>query len=1460
MTTTTIGDVETSVYDGKLVFDAEDQTFINQVQASYDSINTAYSDLNKINESISKNVSDIDSKISSLNKQIDYLTQNQLPSITTDKASIKFENIAAEPSKIELNGILREDITGNGQFKIFGSSVFIENYSDYDLIFNNIALSYGNTGFIVNGENLDELAVTNEKVNDNVSLVKEYGNDKIKDSITINNYHDSKNPLISNAINSNIIFNGVITNANGGFNVLNESGDITFKNLINAGSTDIVAAQGNVTFDVPAGELTLNEGDRILAGKNVTVNANSIVNNGKVQAGYGDRNITITDDMLTHFVKDSAGNDTEVIDLQGSDVSDYLSENNNIKILYTDADGDGIKEIVVFNTSTEGGNVTFNGTVSGEGEVRYTDGYSNITITNNTDNKLVVNNLANNRMDGSYTTNGTIQQESDKVINQGHDFANTTITSNGTVDVKGLIENAKGKKEEDSTGLLNITSQNGVNILNKLDEKGVQTATIDALGNTTIKNETAGGIVVEGLMQTEGTSNLTNDAEGGITIKDTGIVSNTNGGELNITNNAGNLTITEKGQVIADGTSGIINVKNTENAGKFSIAGLIKHSGKGDVNVTAQSASGLDITSTGKVAATEGNIKITNEKAKLNIEGTVENAKGTTDITNNGDGGLLIAESGLVTNKNGTNNITNNNGSATISGTVHNDNGANVLTNNSQDGMTVTSTGLVNNNNGTTTVFNTAGKLTVENGGQIVNNNGETTVTNSGDGGMEIAGLINNKSGATKVENTNAVLKVTETGKIQNDNGELEVKNTGAGGMDIDGKVVTTNASNITLTSSGADIVIGHDNTDNNVQSGGSITINQTDGDVLNYGGNNSADKTMLAASSNLIMNVIDGNIGATGASNPGFSVNAPTRDYTKTLNINIGGSVTANAINSEANPDGVRLVNLRSKDSDMKVNHIKADGNVILTAADWRQPDQNPTPDNEEYFRGYSITNAATDGGANIEGQNISVISSNEIGGEKALTYKQRTDVNPDSWVSFEAENDIKLENVKSDNPTNIWQLISKRGSIDFTLGSEATINEITSGNHLHLLSKAKDLTIYNIGKTTSFEDPMDDLLYPHDLISLGSGEDSVVPQTVAIEVLDLNGGADANSTLRIYNAYVRGANNGQGAYETYLDQTFQKADVSLMADNVYANAYEAAASDVSTVHHPDGFDPKENGSYEIDGETHYATGFNTVGEGVKLSFDIEGVNKDYVAQVNGGDTSTRDYQERPTSDTIEIFNNKYQIPGDNVYLANDVTLSLNSGEGTAETGNNRGMNINKIYANDAYVDTKDLNLTIRDAIINNYAEFRNGNRDGEGNYGSDYDYRWLAVVDNDFRRLVDSTVQMYTQKTGSFGLDMGNLVVLKTQAPIVHYNPYEVANLFRNENSFYRLTYKDDKIQYNTTTPDFKDIDKATYKATKRVSMRFPTKGQEIQSDVPIYDISKTGALIDNKKKKLKSENAHR
>ena len=95
---------------------------------------------------------------------------------------------------------------------------------------------------------------------------------------------------------------------------------------------------------------------------------------------------------------------------------------------------------------------------------------------------------------------------------------------------------------------------------------------------------------------------------------------------------------------------------------------------------------------------------------------------------------------------------------------------------------------------------------------------------------------------------------------------------------------------------------------------------------------------------------------------------------------------------------------------------------------------------------------------------------------------------------------------------------------------------------------------------------------------------------------------------------------------------------------------------------------------------------------------------------------------------------------------------------------------------------------------------------------------------------------------------------------APVVVYNPYEVVNLPRTENSFYRLTYKEDKIQKTTATDEFRDIDKATYKPTKRNHIRFTVKEinkennlvlvSSKQSDKvkSIIDISKGGLAIEH------------
>jgi hypothetical protein len=217
-----------------------------------------------------------------------------------------------------------------------------------------------------------------------------------------------------------------------------------------------------------------------------------------------------------------------------------------------------------------------------------------------------------------------------------------------------------------------------------------------------------------------------------------------------------------------------------------------------------------------------------------------------------------------------------------------------------------------------------------------------------------------------------------------------------------------------------------------------------------------------------------------------------------------------------------------------------------------------------------------------------------------------------------------------------------------------------------------------------------------------------------------------------------------------------------------------------------------------------------------------------------------------QPVIKTIEIFSNPLYIPGID-YKMKNVALSVNSNDLTLD---NRGTLFRNLYANNAYIDTRDLNLDFRDAIISNYAEFRNGNRAGTGGYTGDY--RWTTVVDNDYRRLVSDiipvTLQLYTQKTGSFSLEMGNLIVLVTQAPPVHYDPYEVTNVPQTENSFYRLTYKEDKIQKTTTTPEFKDIDKDTYKPTKRISMRFENQDTNISSNFDILDLSKGGAAVHN------------
>ena len=1560
-----------STYGDKIIADAgEFNTIKNNLQSSINSLTSAKNNLQSSIDNINSSLTTINSNIDSYNSQITYLRNNPLADVNIDHSSIEFGNLVVLPSKIDLNGISNTDIKGKGNFKTYMPNLTVDNYSSRNLVFKNIDLmTSGSAGLNINGRNYSNYANTLKQVNhanafdstpdtaigSSVHFISE--NDASKaNNVTINTFFDSLNPALSlaEAISSDITFGGYIAASNK-LNVLNENGDISFNNLINTGSKDITSTQGNITFNSTGSDLELKAGDRMVAGKDITVNAKNITIDGTMQAGYDDRNLVITDNMLNNLVVDPTTGERNMVNLGTTDKSAYLEGANNIKVIYKDG------KLLVFNTKQEGGNVKLTGNVKGNGTVKYTNGYSDVSITNNTNKELIINNLENNRMNGTFTNRGTVAN----VIRQGKEKASSTITSNGKVTVAGIVKNGKGKLNGDSVSEFNISSADGIVIANSISATGVNIPTIDSIGDINISNA-AKNITFDGIINNEsgnitvsnsgqdvlfnslvkntnGNISVTNtngiiklvdnaeiqNANGNVSLVNNGTtteiagvisntignvtVSNTGSGELlvsgNVENGEGNVEIAKAGIAGVTISGNVVNKKgNTtvtnDGSGKVLVSGNVSNKG-GLLKLTNNGENGTEVT--GLIENENGNIEIANNKGdfilaesgkiELNknntsftnditvsnadgakkqgifgwiknfwkgntkvenkgevteIAGVISNTKGDVTVSNTGSGELLVSGnvengegnveiakagtagvtiSGNVVNKKGSTKVANQGSTKTeISGLVENGNGNLEITKSGIEGITIS--GDVLNKQGKTAITNDGSdKIFVS--GNVTNNNGQLDVINNGgENGVEVTGKINNKKGVTNIKNTNdqGGIKVAVSGIVKNEDGNINIANNGSKGIIVEGIINAVN-KDIQINNSNSDIVIGEYDSDNDnyiKTDNGNVIISQINGNIINgisdidsavnqnhdRGNVDKAYKTLISSAGNLTIDVEGGNIGsdthALANKESGFGINASTRDYTESLNVNVKGKVNAKAKNN-----GNALINIRAKESDLKVDNITSDGNVMLTAADWKQADENPARTDSEYLNGYSIINAASDNSKpNVEGRNISVIASNNVGSaNKSFTYNQLEN----GSVSVMAENDIFLAGKGKQD--NIWQLISKNGSIDMDLTGNASIREITAAKTLKLISKAHDLTIYDLGKISNALSA-DDILFPHDGIDISG----IVPETIEIQVLDTNSETQdslkGNSTLNIFNAYVRGN-----------DST--KSDVILKADNIIAHAYDASSSSISNVKRPKGFNAKDGRTYSNDytdssvSKDLKATGFNTVGDGGKLSFEITGVSPNDV--VNAGvSKDVRNYSKQNQINGGRDFKNPNGFK-DTIYKAKDVTLSLNSSKDNAPT-ENRGLKIDKIYADNAYVDTKDLNLEVKDGFITNYGEFRNGNRGGAkgGNFVSE-DYRWAAIIDNDYNRNLLNlfektpvTLEMFTKKTGSFGLSLGETLTAKTYAPIVAYDHDSNVILPRNENSFYRLTYKDNKIQVKTTEPDFEELQDAQLHP-KREFLRF-------------------------------------
>jgi len=1377
--------------------------------------------------------------------------------------AVVFNTISADDANVNISGINNSKITGSGNIKIETPGLRIDNESTRSLKFNGIDFASNVvSGLTINGKNYAQFMDKSQAINGDNAYSYMYKNtpefDKIGTTgvhlskgenssivgITINNTYDTSNPFILDSPNaktdSDITFAGIVR-TNEDFNVFNDSGSISLNDTVVSGNTSLVSTKGDVS--ITSKKLTLKKDDKIFAGNSVNIKSDSVDIKGNITAGYENRSLTITDSMLSNLILDPTTGEKNMID---------IGSNNNIKAIYKD------NNIYLFNINNEKtginsenrGKVTINSPSSSvTGTITMYDGYQNIAIDNQTNKQLNVSNIVNRKSAGGLYYGETKIQDAIKT-----DKAYTSITSNGKLVLDGTIKNSINNDVADTTGTLNIIANNELDI-NKQNKYGLDIDSILAAGNVNITS--SGTTNILGNITDTGSLNITKNGVGEALIS--GVITDKTG-NIKITNNGNEkFAIIKDAQIIAE--NGNISVIN--NGTNTEISGTVLN--KNGVIEIENRTGLLTLANSSNITNNKGDIKIINDK-ELEFAGTVLNNDGKIVITNNSSDGFTFANGSVVENVKGDTIVTNNTGDLTIEdgAIIKNTQNGNISVENKASKFSIA--GLIQHlGKGNVTVENNGNKeLDVTTTGRIAAAQGDIKVLNSNTGSLKVNGSIENLNGKTSVSNSSADgIMISTTGIVHNSNGDVEISNTGSTGIDIQGSV-KTDKQNVVITNTNSDLRIGEYNSDNdnyiNAENG-NIIITQTNGNILNnitdtntnkkhqnsdLAQPDKAYKTLLSAGGDLIMEVTDGNIGSTLNSNPGYTIDAKTRDYTESINVKVNGNVIAKATNN--NNTDKRLVNIRAKDSDINIKDITSDGNVILTAVDWKHADVKPSPENEEYFEGYSVFNTANGDDAAITGQNISVIASNHIGDtDKKLIYNQDTLNAPNSSVSFESENDLNVTaRANSANETKIYQIISKRGNIDFDLESNAVIKEISTNKGLNITQKAQNLTIIDLGMPISSlgaSTPFEDILKPHDNLTYGidpvTPTNSVIPNYVNIRVLDaMDTPERADSYLRIYNATVAG-NNGEKAQ--YYPNGTKIADVTLMADNIYANSAKAPDSIVSTTANPNGYEQTGKTYTDADfggtGDTIYeANGINAYGEGESLTIDILGVNHDIV-----NDFVTHPHRTQYNADnSVGATPTKFQNTNkENSYYkdsfnAKNAVISVNDYSDT-----NRGVVLNNIYADNAYINTKDTNLSVKNGNIKNYGEFRNNDK--------------MAVVDNDFRRIVKpADIQLYTQKTGSFALSLNDTINMATTAPTVNKGSSMLVNGYHSSWDFINREQKENKDQLENIKM-VNNIDKNKYnEPVKRINERFDTtKDSGLSSDFEIYDISTSGALVKNNKK---------
>lgn len=938
-------------------------------------------------------------------------------------------------------------------------------------------------------------------------------------------------------------------------NAANGGAPITINGkVITAGNVDLVGGQIDIAKNAGiVGGVNLNQMTIQTSERQATALFNNLVNTDNLANG-------------NNFTSDATGQ-IRITSNKGVNVAGNII-NYATGGEYQDANSTNYSGILInsHNGSTPDGDAITTG-INVSGNIVNTKGL--VEFNNNGGDLDISGNIKNNGTTHIY--NQPLAQYGDATKNENI-AKNSGINITGKIDTKGnlRIENRGGKglnisgtvnHEGDSFVQNGYSSENDIMGYGKNNEKLDNTGalniggTFNTTGNAEFLNTEHGqdGLNVTGNVTTGGKATYTNKGAAGLNVKQGGAIKSSQG--LEMTNyGVGGLNITG----------------SANNTGKATVT---NHSGRLTV---------------GGTFTNNGDATFVNNGTELNVSGTVSNENGLLDMTNNGADGFNVTETGKISGNGGLNMTNSEAGTAgmNINGTVTNIGNANVLnkagalnvkgsfTNTgdavfTNDGTNLVVNGTVTNNKGTLKMTNNNGAFNVN--GTVRNNGTTTNLTNAGADGLNVAGTVYSNGDLTMTNTGAKGINLASTGRVKGDN-NIYINNNSKGGVNVKGLV--NGQKDVNITSENGNVVIG-DNTenDNYITAGDNININVNNGSILNEGSATKV-KTLLKANKNLNMYVTDGTIGtevqqdgAIAGSTGIGPKNQGSRDFSKSINANIGGNVTAKTTKNATTANNL-VINYAAIDSDMNINSIKADGRVILTVDDSSHANGGVASGTR-----YNMLDAnKTKGNVNVEGTGISLISNGSIGTKDNKVTFVQTDAANNKMDALANENIYLRENsfdaYGRDNETKlntVSTMIAREGDLDVEFAGDTTIDNITAEGDMKIVTRGQKMHIKNLGHIKDSAVTPEDYFGPRDYglrdnPNLPNGgytgeyENEALPNNVVVKALDINhnirktektldGGYEAwaNSTVRIDNAVL------------------DKGKLDITADEIYANGIHA-------------------------------------------------------------------------------------------------------------------------------------------------------------------------------------------------------------------------------------------------------------------------------------------------------------